>query len=260
MTVQAPADPAPFAPATPDAAATLFTTLLTMGPEALHRVLSGEPAQAAPWVRAAAEMGMAEGQMRYGRMLLEGLGVEQDRAAAFGWFLKAAEDGGAEAWNMLGRCHENGWGTPVDFAQAAHWFAKAAEAGDAWAQYNLGHLHLNGAGLPRDAAAAAQCYRSASEQGHARAMNLLGRCYEHGWGVAPNAEAAADWYRRSAEGGYFRGQYNHASVLMAQGRRGEALPWFRRAVAGAAPATRAVMLKAVDDWGVGLTTEESRAV
>jgi TPR repeat protein len=249
-----PATPTRFEPPTPDTKAALFTLLLVMRPEQLRTVLSGEPSQAAPWVQAAAEMGVAEGQLRFGRMLLDGLGAPQDRAAAFGWFAKAAEAGDVEAWNMLGRCHENGWGVEIDFAQAAHWFARAAGAGDAWAQYNLGHLYLNGKGLPRDPAAALACYQAAADQGHARAMNLVGRCNEHGWGVDADAAQAAHWYRLSAEGGYFRGQYNHASVLMARGDEAAALPWFQRAIAGSPAATRDVMIQAcADAWGLRLT-------
>lgn len=254
MSRRAPEPEAAFAPAAPDASAALFSVLLTMGPEQLRRVMSDEPERSAPWVRAAAEMGLAEGQLRYGRMLLEGLGMAQDRAAAFAWFTRAAETGGAEAWNMLGRCYENGWGVAEDYALAAHWFARAAAAGDAWAQYNLGHLYLNGKGLDRDAAAAFGCYEASAHQGHARAMNLLGRCYEHGWGAEPDADAAAHWYRLSAEGGYFRGQYNHASVLMARGEADAAIPWFERALAGAPPATRGVMIAAIKDaWALDLT-------
>jgi TPR repeat protein len=256
LTRRAPDPSEAFAPRAPDAAATLFTALLTMAPEQLRRVLSDEPQRAAPWVRAAAEMGLAEGQLRYGRMLLEGLGVAEDKTAALGWFARAAQAGDVEAWNMLGRCYENGWGAPEDFAAAAHWFAKAAEPGDAWAQYNLGHLHLNGKGLPRDAEAAFACYRAASAQGHARAMNLMGRCCEHGWGVAADPGAAAHWYRLSAEGGYFRGQYNHAAVLMSRGDAASAIAWFQRAIAGAPPATRDVMVKAcAEAWGVDLTPQ-----
>jgi TPR repeat protein len=242
-----------FAPPAPGASAALFTTLLTMGPEQLRRVLLDDPARSVPWVRAAAEMGLAEGQLRYGRMLLEGLGMARDRVAAFAWFSRAAEAGDVEAWNMLGRCYENGWGVAEEFALAAHWFGRAAKAGDAWAQYNLGHLHLNGKGLPRDPAAALACYRASADQGHARAMNLVGRCYEHGWGANADQDAAAHWYRLSAEGGYFRGQYNHASILMARGEAAAALPWFERAIAGAPAATRGVMIQAcADAWGIEL--------
>jgi hypothetical protein len=241
----------PLSPAAPDAASALFTVLLTLTPDALEQALSAEPEKAAPLVRAAAEVGLAEGQVRLGRMLLEGVGLPQDQQAAFRWFHRAAEQGHVEAWNMLGRCLENGWGVVRDLAQAAPWFAKAAEAGDAWAQYNLGHLYLNGQGVDRDPVAAVAWYRTASAQGHARAMNLMGRCCEQGWGAPQDPKAAAGWYRLSAEGGYFRGQFNHASVLIAQGRRDEARTWLRAAIDQAPAASRSLMIQVgASAWGL----------
>jgi uncharacterized protein len=230
--------------AAPNGASALFTVLLTMTPQARAAALAADPARAAPLVQAAAEVGLAEGQVRLGRMLLEGEGLPKDEQAAFRWFWLAAKQDNVEAWNMLGRCLENGWGVGRDVAEAARWFTKAAEAGDAWAQYNLGHLYLNGQGVTRDPQTAVAWYRAAGAQGHARAMNLLGRCCEHGWGVARDPAAAAEWYRLSAEGGYFRGQYNHASVLAAAGLRDEARAWLQAAIGQAPPASRGLMIEA----------------
>jgi TPR repeat protein len=137
--------------------------------------------------------------------------------------------------NMVGRCRENGWGAPAALADAAAWYRRAADAGSAWGDYNLANLLFDGRGAPQDLVAAAAGYRRAAEQGHARAMNLLARCYEEGWGVARDAVQARDWYRRSAEAGYFRAQFNHASLLAAEGRADAARDWFRRALAGATP-------------------------
>jgi hypothetical protein len=82
-------------------------------------------------------------------------------------------------------------------------------------------------------------------------MNLTGRCCEQGWGSPKDPEAAAHWYRLSAEGGYFRGQFNHASVLIAQGRRDEARTWLLAAIAQAPAASRSLMIVAgVNAWGL----------
>src|SRR5690348_18210522 len=79
----------------------------------LHALLGGDPAESAVWVRSAAECGLAAAQLRLGRMLLAGMGMERDEHAAFGWFARAAEQGDAEASNMVGRCYENGWGIQI---------------------------------------------------------------------------------------------------------------------------------------------------
>jgi TPR repeat protein len=85
----------------------------------LQRLLRGDPAQAAVWIRSAAEYGVPAAQLRLGRMLLEGAGVALDQDAAFWWFRRAADQADAEAMNMVGRCHEHGWGTPLDLLGAA---------------------------------------------------------------------------------------------------------------------------------------------
>jgi TPR repeat protein len=217
--------------------------LTMMRPDELRALLGGD--EAAVWVEAAASCGMPEAQLRLGRLLLEGQGVAKDARAAFACFLCAAESGDIEARNMLGRCYENGWGTSKDFARAADHYRMAAEAGYDWAQYNLGHLLLDGIGVPRDRSQAFNWYMRAAAQGHARAMNLVARCLEEGWGLERNLAAARNWYRKSAAGGYFRGAYNYASMLAADGCVAGAQLWFKRALDSAPEPTRANMRAAL---------------
>jgi TPR repeat protein len=213
--------------------------LTMMSPEELAAILSGE--DAALWIEAAAECGVVEAQVRLGRMLLEGQGVEKDERAAFACFLAAAESGDADANNMLGRCYENGWGIAQDMDHAAEHFRIAADAGLDWAQYNLAHILLDAG--QRDEAFA--MYMRAAGQGHVRAMNLVARCCEEGWGTARDPQAAHDWYRRSAEGGYFRGAYNYATILVREGDTAQARTWLERAATDAPPATRETILRAL---------------
>jgi len=201
----------------------------------LRALFARDPRHAAQWASVLAREGLAEAQLCYGRMLLEGTGVARDRVAALGWFHRAADQGHIDAVNMVARCLDNGWGTDEDPQSAAHWYRRAADAGHAWAQYNLGHLLLDGRGVERDVDAAFQYYRRAAEQQHERAMNLVGRCCEQGWGTPRDLAAAARWYRSSAQAGYFRGQFNWATLLLGAGRRDEAAAWFERAAAGGTP-------------------------
>ena len=217
--------------------------LTMMDRQELSATLRG--GDAAQWVEAAANCGIVEAQLRLGRMLLKGESVGLDTRAAFACFLCAAKSGNADGHNMLGRCFENGWGTAQDYFAAAHHYRIAAEAGLDWAQYNLGHMLLSGNGGTRDARAAFCFYGLAAMQGHVRAMNLLGRCYEQGWGVARHMGLARDWYRRSAEGGYFRGAYNYADMIAADGCIAGALHWFGRALADATEPTRSAMAAAL---------------
>jgi TPR repeat protein len=174
-------------------------------------------------------------------MLLE----SGDARAAFACFRHAADGGDRDGHNMLGRCFENGWGTAKDFAQAVRHYRIAAEAGLGWAQYNLGHMLLSGSGVARNREAAFVRYRQAATQGHIRAMNLMGRCCEQGWGVMPSLEHARVWYRYSAQGGYFRGAYNYADMIAAEGCIAGAHYWFARAVRQAPEPARSVMLRSL---------------
>ena len=231
------------APLFADGDAWRVAALSMMDEAELHALFAGDAAL--PWVTAAANAGLAQAQLRLGRMLLAGEGAARNADAAFAWFARAAEAGEIEAHNMLGRCHENGWGIAPDADRAARHYAIAACAGDAWAQYNLGHLFLDGIGVPRDADGAFLWYSRATEQGHARAMNLVARCHEEGWGAAKDAVLARAWYRKSAEGGYFRGAYNYASVLATEGCIAGATLWFEKALATAPEPTRAHMVAAL---------------
>ncbi len=220
-----------------------IAALSTMGKAELHALLSGDAA--AMWVTAAANSGLPEAQLRLGRMLLSGEGMAKDEAAACAWFTRAAQAGDIEAHNMLGRCLEYGWGVARDPSLAAHHYTVAAEAGAAWAQYNLGHLFLDGIGVTRNFALAFASYSRAAAQGHARAMNLVARCHEEGWSVPRNATLARAWYRKSAEGGYFRGVYNYATMLVAEGCLAGAAHWFEIALTGAPEPTRSAMAQAL---------------
>lgn len=209
----------------------------------LQVLLTGDPVEAALWVQSAAEYGVPAAQLRLGRMLLEGNGIERDERAALGWFLRAADRGDAEAMNMVGRCYENGWGVPVDLAQAAHAYRRSGEAGHDWGEYNFGNMLFDGRGVPQDLGQALQWYLRASHKGHGRAMNLAARCYEEGWGCAKSATEAAEWYRRSAETGYFRAQFNYGVLLAESGAPEAAAGWFARAGASGDAGIRRAIAK-----------------
>ena len=238
--------------------------LARMSHGSLHALLAGDPAEAAVWVRSAAECGLAAAQLRLGRMLLAGMGIERDERAAFGWFVRAAAQADAEASNMVGRCHENGWGVAVDLARAAASYHASARGRHDWGQYNYGNLLFDGRGVPRDRRQALRWYLRASSQGHGRAMNLLARCLEEGWGCRRAIREAAYWYERSARSGYFRGQFNYAVLLAQRGRPEPAAQWFwnaaangdakmREAITAAlatarAPALQRVRARVLRDW------------
>jgi uncharacterized protein len=228
-------------------AISIVSLLGTMSAARLNALFAQDADRAADWVHALATDGVPSAQVCYGRLLLEGTGVEKDPVAALLWFRRAAARGDIDATNMVGRCLDNGWGTPVNPDGAAEHYICAAGAGHAWAQYNLGHLYLDGRGVRADFARAHSYYRRAADQGHERAMNLVGRCAEEGWGRERDIAAATEWYRRSAEAGYFRGQYNWASILLKSGQFDEAAVWFERAATGGTAGVRRAVTQLVEE-------------
>jgi TPR repeat protein len=161
--------------------------------------------------------------------------VAQDHPQALRWFSAAARAGHAMAMNMVGRCLEQGWGTPADPARAGPWYRAAAARGEAWGLYNLATLLALGRGMDKDLPQALALFRQAAALGHAKSMNMIGSFYEDGWAVPPDRDKAADHYRRAATGGDFRGQFNHARMLIEAGRIEEAIPWLRRVPETATP-------------------------
>lgn len=163
------------------ASSSVLQLLAQMSAPRRAALFAQDPKRAADWVRVAALEGVPQAQVCYGRMLLEGTGVNKNPSEAFNWFKRAALQGDLDAINMAGRCLDNGWGISADPAAAAVLFQRAADAGDAWAQYNLAHMYLDGRGVAREWPRAHAYYLKAAAQGHERAMNLLGRCCEEGW-------------------------------------------------------------------------------
>lgn len=193
------------------------------------------PGERASLIRAGAENGVAEAQLVYGQMLLDGDGVERDQSAAFGWFERAARAGNLMALNMLGRCYDLGWGTGVDQRRAAECFRVAADRGLAEGMYNWATALTLGTGVGEDKAAALDWFRRADALGYAKATNYVGSFHEDGWVVERDMGEAARCYAIAAGGGDFRGMFNHARMLIESGERDAALNWLERCGAAANP-------------------------
>lgn len=221
-----------------------FDEIRGWSPAQLSEKLTGSPEEVATILAVAAEAGVAEARALYGQILLDGRGIATDAAAALHWFSEAAKAGHAMAMNMVGRCCEHGWGTAIDKGLAAQWYKAAADRGLDWGMYNLATLHCLGEGVPLDREAALALYEKAAALGHVKSITMIGGFYEDGWVVERDMAAAADHYRRAAEGGDFRGQFNHARMLIAAGRRAEAEPWLASMRETATPA----FLEKADAW------------
>ena len=86
-------------------------------------------AEAAEYLRRAAEDGYAEAQVYYGGCLRRGDGVVWNPFAALEWFHKAAEQNHPGAFYEIGICYEGGEGVDLNLDTAMEWYRKALEAG-----------------------------------------------------------------------------------------------------------------------------------
>ena len=131
------------------AAAWRVAALATMNKAALAAALSGD--KAGEWVGAAAALGLAEAQVRLGRMRLEGEGVARDPQGAFQAFSDARPHRiiamATTCWAAVMR---TAGASAINYPLAAHHYRIAAEKGLDWAQYNLAHMLLSGVGVAQD--------------------------------------------------------------------------------------------------------------
>ena len=65
------------------------------------------------------------------------MGVSQDLAEAAQWLRRAAEQGHTDAQNNLGVMYAQGHGVPRDLSEAERWLRMAAEQGHTDAEHNL---------------------------------------------------------------------------------------------------------------------------
>ena len=243
------------------------TSPLRQDSEAAELVETG---QGTADLRALAEQGDAEAQLRLGGMYFAGQAVAEDAAEGVRWWRLAAEQGLLPAQTGLGGRYFNGRGVERDEAEAFRWYRMAAEQGDEevlafmhlsaeqgsmTAQVSLAEMYAEGRGVVRDEMEAVRWrqsvpqappleelidpeiadLRARAEQDDLAAQVSLGDIYDTGEGIAQDAGEAVRWYRRAAERGDVAVQVKFGGMYFAG--RGvsedavEAVRWFRRAIA-----------------------------
>jgi TPR repeat protein len=104
--------------------------------------------------------------------------------------------------------------------------------------YNYATALALGDGVPEDKPAALAWFERAAALGNAKAVNYIGSFHEDGWVVPRDMAKAAECYAKAAEGGDFRGQFNHARMLVEAGDVEAARHWLTRCGETATPAFR----------------------
>eukprot|EP00117_Sycon_ciliatum_P036423 scpid86450/ scgid27420/ Putative beta-lactamase hcpC; Cysteine-rich protein C len=160
---------------------------------------------AVPFLRKCALMGHPAAKYSYARLLLDGMGVEQDLAEAFRLFNEVADgiadnaDPYPQAAFTIGTLYFYGKGVDVDIARALEYFNKALDAGLTQALHTLGMLYMRGDGVTIDYDKALDYYRRGVTQDDARCMNELASCYLGGTcGLEKDEKRALELYHDAA--------------------------------------------------------------
>jgi TPR repeat protein len=164
-------------------------------------------------LKARAETGDTQAQVRLGVAYASGDGVMANDTEAVEWFRKAAEKGDAAGEYSLGEMYLSGRGVPANLAEGVKWIRRSAEAGDARGQFNFAAMYSQGQGVPKDDNEAAKWMRKAADQGLAAGQFGVGSMYAHGRGVPQSAAEAVKWYRKAADQGDPAAMNNLAFLL-----------------------------------------------
>jgi uncharacterized protein len=171
-----------------------FVVLLLAGVSALGENASSLPTQKISRLKAGAERGLVQQEIKLARAYFIGDGLPQDATEAAHWYERAAEAGHTGAQNEIGYFYDAGIGVPVNMERSAHWFQLAAASGSAQGSMNLGVAYLNGRGVPKDDAMAATLITEAYRRGSGIAASYLGDMYYFGVGEPQNLARAEEWY------------------------------------------------------------------
>lgn len=148
------------------------------------------------------ENGDLTGEFNYANMLHQGLGVEQDRKAAYKHFSQLNHKWHPGTNFYMGLYHELGEVVEQDFDLALYYYEDgAAFEEDACCNTHIGVMYAKGLGVEKDIDMAIQYYKTAAELGDSLAYSNLAYLYETGEGVEQDIAEAIRLYRIAAEDG-----------------------------------------------------------
>jgi TPR repeat protein len=132
--------------------------------------------QARTWYERAAKQNYAIAQVQVALFYERGLGgVRQDDAEAARWLRQAADAGNLYAQNELGDFYRLGRGVPRDYAQAMRLYRLSADKGFVPAQFNVGLMYAEGLGGAVDYGQARPWLEKAKAGGNAAAIAELAK-------------------------------------------------------------------------------------
>ncbi|OHS93305.1 hypothetical protein TRFO_11932 [Tritrichomonas foetus] len=146
----------------------------------------------------ASDLGDAEAQYRYSKMLLQSPNMKKDPVGAFKYLSLARKQNHAEATNALGQLYENGEGVEKDLISAFNCYNQASTQFSLKAQYNLARCLLYEIGTTQDTQKALGYLYDASSKDLPEALYLLGLIYQKGFnGIEPNDTKSLRYLQRA---------------------------------------------------------------
>ncbi len=128
---------------------------------------AGDDAAAAKWLKIGCDKGNIPATYYYGKLLINGKGVESDVEQGFNYLLKAARESFPAAQYAVGECYLDGTGVTANDNQAYEWILKSAQNGFAKAQFDVSKAYAEGKGLPVN---------------YEQALVWLAKCADNGYG------------------------------------------------------------------------------
>jgi len=208
-------------------------------------ISNGEYEKANELLSELVEVGNPEAQYLYAQLLLDGLGVDQDRERALALLKlssaegyqestqlleslengdnnvissspdsikslqERADSGDSNAAYALGLKYRLGEGVQVDYSLAWKYLNQAAQTGHGDAQTQLGYMYYEGEGLGVDYFEARHWFEEAISNGSISAHNGMGILWQFGLGgFSENAQMAYNHYIEAADRGNMYAQYN----------------------------------------------------
>jgi TPR repeat protein len=172
-----------------------------------------DSAKAAEYFRLSAEQGNPGGQVHFALSLESGTGAQRDLAKAADYFRLAAAQGDSDGQCRYAVYLQKWLCMTRDFERAAGYFKMAADQGNSTGQWQYGLCLLKGRGVPENAIKATEYFRLSASQGNSIGQLRFGECLEEGQGIAKDIEQAAAYYKLSADQDAARGQYNYGACL-----------------------------------------------
>mgnify|MGYP001275686083 FL=1 len=162
-----------------------------------------DEAKSAELMAKAADAGNPFAQFNHAQRLVAAKPGTAGIEAALPYFEKAAEQGVPDAQYALAQILMNGVGIPDEKrARAREWMEKAARGGYDTAQLDYAIWLIDGLGGPKDYEAGFRWMQVAATHGNILAQNRLALLYVHAIGTRPDPVEAAKWYILSKRAGY----------------------------------------------------------